>query len=94
MAHDLVITAGVLALFGQEISLITVGALLTIAGYSINDTIIIFDRLREGLATRKGRVIDVMNYSINATISRTMITSLTTLFVVLILFLRRSSFTP
>ncbi|MEM0969049.1 MAG: protein translocase subunit SecD, partial [Verrucomicrobiota bacterium] len=84
--HDLVVTIGILALLGQEISLIMVGALLTIAGYSINDTIVVFDRLREGLKTQRGEVIDVMNFCLNATLSRTIITSMTTLIVVLTLF--------
>ena len=85
--HDLIITAGITTLLGQEMTLITVGALLTIAGYSINDTIVVFDRVREGLATKRGKVEDIMNYSLNATLARTILTSATTLIIVLVLFL-------
>ncbi len=85
--HDLIITAGILTLLGQEFSLITVGALLTIAGYSINDTIVVFDRVREGLATKRGNVKDIMNYCLNATLARTILTSATTLIIVVVLFL-------
>lgn len=84
--HDLVITAGALTLAGQEISLITVGAFLTIAGYSINDTIIIFDRVREDLASKRGEVKDVMNYALNKTLARTLLTSSTTLVTCVVLF--------
>ena len=72
-------------LLGQELTLISVGALLTVAGYSINDTIIIFDRVREGLQTKRGEVKDIMNYSLNKTLGRTILTSGTTLFTVLVL---------
>lgn len=85
--HDLVITLGIVSLLGQEVSLITVGAFLTIAGYSINDTIIVFDRVREGLATKRGNVKDIMNHALNATLGRTLLTSGTTLLTVLVLFL-------
>ncbi|MEO0413818.1 MAG: protein translocase subunit SecD [Verrucomicrobiota bacterium] len=85
--HDLIITAGITTLLGQEFSLITVGAFLTIAGYSINDTIVVFDRVREGLATKRGNVKDIMNYCLNATLSRTILTSATTLLIVIVLFL-------
>ncbi|MCB1065035.1 MAG: protein translocase subunit SecD [Verrucomicrobiae bacterium] len=84
--HDLVITLGITTLLGQEVSLITVGAFLTIAGYSINDTIIVFDRVREGLATKRGDVKDVMNHALNATLGRTLLTSGTTLLTVVVLF--------
>ncbi len=56
-------------LLGQELNLIVIGALLTIAGYSINDTIVIFDRVREGLQTKRGDVKDIMNYSLNQTLA-------------------------
>ncbi|MEM7699929.1 MAG: protein translocase subunit SecF, partial [Verrucomicrobiota bacterium] len=85
--HDLIIVAGAVTLLGQEITLITVGAFLTIAGYSINDTIVVFDRLREGLATKRGDVRDIMNYSLNKTLARTLLTSVTTLITVLVLYL-------
>ena len=63
------------------------GALLTIAGYSVNDTIVIFDRVREGLATKRGEVKDIMNYALNKTLSRTILTGATTLFTVLVLLI-------
>lgn len=85
LVHDVVVALGVTTLLGQELTLISIGALLTVAGYSINDTIIIFDRVREGLATRRGDVKDVMNYSLNKTLGRTILTSGTTLFTVLVL---------
>ncbi len=86
VVHDLVIVTGMLLLFGREISLIMVGALLTIAGYSINDTIVVFDRVREGLKTVRGNVGDVMNVCMNATLGRTVLTSMTTSIVVITLF--------
>jgi len=87
LIHDVIVALGVATLLGQELSLITVGALLTIAGYSINDTIVIFDRVREGLATKRGNVKDIMNYSLNQTLGRTILTSATVLFTVLVLLL-------
>lgn len=86
LIHDILITLGVLVLSGQEFSLIHVGAFLTIAGYSINDTIVVFDRLRENLKTKSGDVRDVMNAAISTTLSRTIITSLTTFVSVLVLY--------
>ncbi|MEM9016149.1 MAG: protein translocase subunit SecD [Verrucomicrobiota bacterium] len=85
--HDLIVVAGITTLLGQEFTLITVGAMLTIAGYSINDTIVVFDRVREGLATKRGDVKDIMNYSLNKTLARTLLTSITTLITVVVLFL-------
>ena len=73
--HDVIIAVGACALVGKEVGLILVGAFLTIAGYSINDTIVIFDRVREELRTRKGDLSEVLNYAISATLSRTVITS-------------------
>ena len=87
LIHDVVITVGVIVLLGTELSLIHVGAILTIAGYSINDTIIIFDRIRESLLTKRGSIKDVMNIAINATLSRTILTSGTTFMTVLVLFI-------
>lgn len=87
LAHDILITVGILILFGQEFSLIHVGAFLTIAGYSINDTIVVFDRLRENLKTKRGDVRDVMNAAISSTLSRTVITSVTTFVSVLVLYI-------
>lgn len=83
--HDVLITMGIVALLGREISLIHVGAILTIAGYSINDTIVIFDRIRESLLIRTGSTKDIMNEAINATLSRTVLTGVTTLLTVAIL---------
>lgn len=85
--HDIVAAAGLLVIFGHEITLIVVGAILTIAGYSVNDTIVIFDRIRENLKTMRGDVKDVMNQALNATLSRTIITTGLTLQVVVVLFL-------
>jgi len=85
--HDLIVVAGITTVLGQEITLITVGGFLTIAGYSINDTIVVFDRVREGLATKRGDVRDIMNYSLNKTLARTLLTSITTLITVGVLFL-------
>ncbi|MGI8437704.1 MAG: protein translocase subunit SecD [Chthoniobacterales bacterium] len=87
LLHDVIITVGLLSLLGRELTLPLVGAILTIAGYSINDTIVVFDRIREGLASgRKGSIEQIMNDSINQTLSRTLLTSGTTLVPVLCLF--------
>ena len=76
LLHDVIITVGVFALAGRELSLVMVGAILTIAGYSINDTIVVYDRIREGLHSgRKGTIQSIMNASINETLSRTLLTS-------------------
>lgn len=85
--HDLIVVVGITTLLGQEVTLITVGAFLTIAGYSINDTIVVFDRVREGLATKRGDVKDIMNYSLNKTLARTLLTSATTLITVTVLYI-------
>jgi len=80
LLHDLLLTIGIYSLAGREISLIFVGAVLTIAGYSVNDKIVVFDRIREGLRSeRKGSVQAIMNRSINETLSRTLLTGGTTL---------------
>ena len=85
--HDVFITMGALALTGREIQLPVVAALLTIFGYSINDTIVVFDRIRENVRMRRGKDFSkIVDLSINETLSRTLVTSFTTLFVVLILF--------
>jgi len=87
LAHDLIITLGVFAASGRELSLIMVAALLTIAGYSINDKIVVFDRIRSGLRDRGTRSIaQVMNDSINETLSRTILTGGTVLLTVLALY--------
>lgn len=75
LAHDVFITFGLLILLNREISLVVIAALLTLAGYSINDTIVIFDRVRENLRTsRKETLAQIYNRSINETLSRTLIT--------------------
>lgn len=85
--HDVIITVGVFSLLGRELTLTMVGAVLTIAGYSINDTIVVYDRIREGLASgRRGSIEEIMNSSINQTLSRTILTSTVTLIPILCLF--------
>jgi preprotein translocase SecF subunit len=85
--HDVIITVGIFSIAGKEISLQVVAALLTIVGYSLNDTIVVFDRIREDLKIyRRESYSGVINHSINETLSRTVITSLTTFVVVLSLF--------
>jgi len=88
LVHDVMITLGIFSLLDKEINLTILGALLTIVGYSLNDTIVVFDRIRENLNTRRrgDDYAEVVNTSVNQTLSRTVITSLTTLIVVLILF--------
>tara|TARA_Y100001970_G_scaffold294039_1_gene446152 strand:- start:4 stop:930 length:927 start_codon:yes stop_codon:yes gene_type:complete len=88
LTHDIVITLGIFSLLDYEISLAVVAAFLTIVGYSLNDTIVIFDRIRENRKNRKNiSLYDTVNQSINQSLSRTVVTSLTTFFVVLVLFL-------
>ncbi|HSG29541.1 MAG TPA: protein translocase subunit SecF, partial [Candidatus Krumholzibacterium sp.] len=87
LIHDVVITLGIFSLTGKEISLVVIAALLTIVGYSLNDTIVVFDRIRENFSLRRRETYDNMiDISINESLSRTIITSLTTLIVVLFLF--------
>ena len=88
LSHDILVTLGIFSILDYEISLAIVAAFLTIVGYSLNDTIVIFDRVRENLKALKKSTLDmVVNQSINESLSRTIITSLTTFFVVLVLFL-------
>lgn len=86
--HDVIITIGAFSLFNKQFDLTTLAALLTIVGYSLNDTIVVFDRIRENLkkAGGKGSLKDIMNASVNQTLSRTILTSGTTLLVVAALF--------
>jgi len=87
LIHDVTIALGALSLFSVDINLDILAALLTLLGYSLNDTIIVFDRIREGLRTLKSSVLkDVINESVTRTLSRTTLTSLTTFFVILTLF--------
>ena len=88
LAHDVIFTLGILSLFNIEFSLSTIAAILTIAGYSLNDSIVIFDRVRENLRKfKKLDLVELFNLSINHTLSRTIMTSLTTLIALLCLFL-------
>ncbi|MXY27916.1 protein translocase subunit SecF [Candidatus Poribacteria bacterium] len=88
LVHDVLITLGIFAVLSKEINLPTVAAFLTIIGYSLNDTIVVFDRIRENSQTLRGTdYTTVLNRSINQSLSRTVITSLTTLFVVLVIFI-------
>jgi preprotein translocase SecF subunit len=80
LTHDVLTTIGLFALTSFEFNLATVAAILTIAGYSINDTVVVFDRVRENLRRYKSyEVMDVLNNSLNETLSRTVMTSVTTL---------------
>lgn len=90
LVHDVLVTVGVCCLMGRQISMNVVAALLTIVGYSINDTIVIYDRIREVLKLYRGRGLsfpEVADLSINQTLSRTILTSGATLFAVLALFI-------
>jgi preprotein translocase subunit SecF len=82
LAHDLIITLGIFSIFGIEFNLNTLAALLAIIGYSLNDTIVVSDRIRENFRRmRSGSPLEMVNKSLNQTLSRTLITSLTTLMV-------------
>lgn len=88
LLHDVLITIGVFSISGNEITIAFVAAALTIVGYSLNDTIVVFDRIRENFKKlRNEEYSTIFNVSINETLSRTLITSLTTLFTVLSLFI-------
>jgi len=89
LVHDVLFTVGIFSLLNKEIDLTVVGALLTIVGFSLNDTIVIFDRVRENLGQRNLKDMsfyNLLNLTINQTLSRTILTSLTVLIVVLCLF--------
>ncbi|UHJ60878.1 protein translocase subunit SecF [Vibrio furnissii] len=89
LAHDVIITLGVFSLMQIEVDLTIVAALLTVVGYSLNDTIVVFDRIRENFRKlRKGESTEIINSAITQTLSRTLITSGTTLFVVIALFVQ------
>jgi SecD/SecF fusion protein len=85
--HDVLAVLGVLYLMHREITLLVVTALLTIAGYSLTDTVVVFDRIRENLARRRGTLGEIINVSINEVLSRTIITSATVFLVVVALFI-------
>jgi len=88
LAHDVFVTLGIFSIMGYEISLPIIAAFLTIVGYSLNDTIVIFDRIRENIKSMKRLTYtQVVDHSINDSLSRTIITSVTTFIVVLILWL-------
>jgi preprotein translocase subunit SecF len=87
LIHDVIITIGIFSIFDKEFTLPIIAALLTIVGYSLNDTIIVFDRIRENMKKfHKKPLAVIINRSINETLSRTILTSLTTLIVVVALF--------
>ena len=87
LTHDVIFTLGFLSLFGIDFSLSSIAAVLTIAGYSINDSVVIFDRIRENLRKyKKLDLPDLFNISINNTLSRTVMTSLTTLIALICLY--------
>jgi len=89
LIHDVVITLGIFSVLDIEISAPIIAAVLTIVGYSLNDTIVVFDRIRENLKLNKKSLKDLaglVNHSVNETLSRTVITSTTTLIVVLVLY--------
>ncbi|WP_198264256.1 protein translocase subunit SecF [sulfur-oxidizing endosymbiont of Gigantopelta aegis] len=87
LAHDVIIVLGLFSVFGIEFDLTVLAAVLAVIGYSLNDTIVVFDRIRENFRKiRKGDAIDVIDASLNQTLSRTLITSLTTLLVLFALF--------
>ncbi len=84
--HDVLSVLGILSLMGKEINLLIITALLTVAGYSLNDTVVIFDRIRENLRSKNKATLDkTINRSINEVLQRTIITSVTTLFVLIAL---------
>jgi preprotein translocase subunit SecF len=85
--HDVLVTLGLFALFGYEFNLTTIAAFLTLIGYSVNDTVVIFDRIRENMRkTRRKPLIEIMNESINQTLSRTLLTGGSTLLALAALF--------
>ncbi len=87
LVHDTLITIGLLALMGREFNLVVVAALLTLVGYSVNDTVVVYDRVRENQRTPKKEALEtVINRSINQTLSRTVLTSGATMLVVIALF--------
>ena len=88
LVHDVLITVSVFSVLGLEFSLPVLAAILAVIGYSLNDTIVVFDRVRENFRKmRRGTPIEIMNVSVNQTLSRTLLTSLTTLLVVLTLLI-------
>ena len=88
LVHDVIITVGIFSFFAYEVNLSIVAAVLTIVGYSMNDTVVIFDRVRENLKKYSDiKIFEITNISINETLSRTIITSATTLLALLSIFI-------
>ena len=88
LAHDVAVVLGIFSIFGWDFDLPVVAAVLAVVGYSLNDTIVVSDRIRENLRNiRKGSPVDVINTSLNQILGRTLVTSLTTLFVLLALLI-------
>jgi len=88
LLHDVIVTIGIFSIIGLEFNLSIIAALLTIVGYSLNDTVIVFDRIRENLKQFESKpLLDVLNKSINDTLSRTIMTSVTTLLALLALYI-------
>ena len=84
LIHDVIVATGLYLLFGGQISLQVVASLLTLIGYSVNDTIVIFDRQRENLATRKGLTyFQIVDLSLNQTLARTILTSVCVMLVLI-----------
>ncbi|MBZ0165471.1 MAG: protein translocase subunit SecF, partial [Candidatus Omnitrophica bacterium] len=89
LLHDVFVTLGILVMLNRQVDLLVVTALLTIAGYSINDTIIIYDRVRENMVGKKKKTLSqIINDSINQTLGRTILTTVTTLLVVCSLYFK------
>ncbi|MCW8919300.1 MAG: protein translocase subunit SecF [Gammaproteobacteria bacterium] len=87
LVHDVIITLGVFSLFQLDFDLTVLAAILAVIGYSLNDTIVVFDRIRENFRKlRKGTPVEIVNVSLNQTLSRTLMTSFTTILVLLALF--------
>ncbi|QPH54345.1 protein translocase subunit SecF [Pontivivens ytuae] len=87
LVHDVVLTIGIFSLLGIEFNLAIIAAILTIVGYSLNDTVVVFDRVRENLRRYKKKALrDVLNLSLNETLSRTLMTSVTTLLALISLY--------
>jgi preprotein translocase subunit SecF len=85
--HDVMVVLGIFTIMDKEINLVLVSALLMIAGYSLTDTVVVFDRIRENIRSKRKSTYDIVNQSLNEVLSRTIITSLTTFFSALALYL-------
>lgn len=87
LIHDVIIVVGIFSLTGKEFSLQIVGALLAIVGYSVNDTVVVYDRVRENIEKKgSAKLAEIIDLSINETLTRTILTSLTTLFVAIVMY--------